>query len=586
VEPKFPRPKVLVVDLPKDSVEVFRVAGYNLTQGSFGQPFRVPSAPGKYHHLKPKATLPNYTEQEVIVADLAAPEPVYAPQVDDGPPPTESSVWADVASGVIDPRPRVMSLIRKNFDRIYRHGGIFVFLADGRRDPGYVQARPSYGSNIEVECQLPSDNWGCLSVLDSIDVTHDHGVEMEPALTEAGRVFALTRHLGESHFSCVIKPQAWLENRWVTMATSKYGDPVAGVLTPSEEDKGWIIILPRVQNIGELVRELFDELLPELAPALFPQAEGIRWTRRDDYELPTVLNFKSRIKDIEVESRERIHKLEGAIEGERKESGFLHELLTESGDELVTAVIQALKALGFRDVRDVDALAEVSDEKKESLREDVQIWDRSPTLLVEVKGIGGLPREAASLQVTKYIVPRMREWDRTDVHGLSVINHQRNLPALDRNDHVFQEDVLANAEQQGFGLMTTWDLFRLVRGFQRNGWQHENVQDVVYKIGRVEPIPSHYEYVGMIDAYWERPGALALQIERGALRSGDAVAYELSVDFVEEHIDSLQVDDVQVEEAFVGSHAGVKTSLTKQQAKRGTRVYRVHPSPSGGDGST
>jgi hypothetical protein len=90
-------------------------------------------------------------------------------------------------------------------------------------------------------------------------------------------------------------------------------------------------------------------------------------------------------------------------------------------------------------------------------------------VLVEVKGITGIPREASSLQVTKYLAPRMREWGRTDLHGLAIVNHQRHLPALDRDhEQVFQPDVLSNAEDQGFSLLTTWDLYRLVRALYRS----------------------------------------------------------------------------------------------------------------------
>lgn len=67
-------------------------------------------------------------------------------------------------------------------------------------------------------------------------------------------------------------------------------------------------------------------------------------------------------------------------------------------------------------------------------REDLRIYDDSPILLVEIKGISGFPRDAAALQVAKYLAPRMREWQRTDIQGLSIINHQRNLPGLDRDN--------------------------------------------------------------------------------------------------------------------------------------------------------
>jgi hypothetical protein len=170
----------------------------------------------------------------------------------------------------------------------------------------------------------------------------------------------------------------------------------------------------------------------------------------------------------------------------------------------------------------------------------------------------------------------MREWERTDVQGLLVINHQRNLPALDREHaHVFQDDVVTNAEQQGFGLLTTWDLFRLVRGYQRNGWSTEDVKNLFYRPGRIEPVPSQYELVGTVEAFWERPGALALAVSGAPIRVGDLVAYELPVDFLEERVTSLRLDDDEVPEASAGSLVGLKTTLGKVQARKHVRVFRV-----------
>ena len=84
----------------------------------------------------------------------------------------------------------------------------------------------------------------------------------------------------------------------------------------------------------------------------------------------------------------------------------------------------------------------------------------------------------------------MKEWHRTDVQGLAVINHQRNLRPLDREHKApFREDVLTNAQEQGFGLLTTWDLFRLARSYLKLGWKHEHIQALFYQNGRIEPSP-------------------------------------------------------------------------------------------------
>ncbi len=282
--PRFPRPKILAIDLKPDDVELLAKAGYNVSVGTFGHPLQTAPSPGQLRHLQPQASLPNYTEQEVIIADLAPPPPVNETAPQSGPPPEEASIWVNLGDGVIDPRPRVMSLVQEKFDRIHRHGGVFILLAEMRRDPGYVLARPSgmYRSSVEVEHEVPIDNWGCLSLLDALEVSGDQGVELEPGATEAAQAFALSRHLKDAHFSCVVKPGPMISERWITLARSKYGDPVAGIIVPSEQSEGWVIVLPRIAAPGQLMRELLDEVLPNLAPRLFPDTEGSRWTRRDE----------------------------------------------------------------------------------------------------------------------------------------------------------------------------------------------------------------------------------------------------------------------------------------------------------------
>jgi translation elongation factor EF-1alpha len=62
-------------------------------------------------------------------------------------------------------------------------------------------------------------------------------------------------------------------------------------------------------------------------------------------------------------------------------------------------------------------------------------------------------------------------------------------------------------------------------------------------------------------------------LESGVLRAGDRIAYELPVDFTEEDVTSLQLNDHDVEEAHAGDYVGLKTKLSKQQARRGVRVF-------------
>jgi hypothetical protein len=133
---------------------------------------------------------------------------------------------------------------------------------------------------------------------------------------------------------------------------------------------------------------------------------------------------------------------------------------------------------------------------------------------------------------------------------------------------------LTNAQEQGFGLLTTWDLFRLAHSYLKLGWKHEHIQALFYQNGRIEPIPKHYEFIGVVERFWEKVGAVGVRIEAAMLRVGNRIAFELPVEFEEQCVESLQVDKNPVSQAEVGMLAGIQTSLHKGQLKKGTRVFR------------
>ncbi|MFQ5882745.1 MAG: hypothetical protein ACE5I9_09795 [Candidatus Methylomirabilales bacterium] len=293
------------------------------------------------------------------------------------------------------------------------------------------------------------------------------------------------------------------------------------------------------------------------------------------YELPRILELKNKIRQIEEEARQQVVALGKAMDEERTAMAYLHDLITAKGRPLVSAVKRTLEVLGFQSIVDVDQEMRKAGDTS-PMRQDLQIHDASPILLIEVKGISGLPKDAEALQVWKYVAPRMREWNRTDIQGLAIINHQRNLPALDReNKAPFREDILTNAKEQKFGLLTTWDLFRLTRSYLKNGWKHEYIKGLFYQSGRIDPVPKHYEFIGVVEHFWEKAEAVGVRIEMAALRKGDRIAFELPVEFEEQTVESLQVDKKPVDQAEIGMLAGILTNLTREQAKKRIRVFRV-----------
>jgi hypothetical protein len=574
--PKYPKPKVLLIDVSDDAETFLRTEGFNVCTGSFGKPYRVEKSSGLRPVIVNGFLPPNTAEQEVVVIDLAVNEVLDEPQGEKYAPLEEDDWWAKCTHGVIDPRSRLAIAHQEEFDRILGHGGVFVVFA-GVRNSQVLKWGHNHGGRFVLVDDINYNNWSFLSILKGLEVERDLGEEISivDALSKSSIGQLLLEYATEATFSCTVGPMwSTLRERWITVAKNKYGDPVAGFIYPEDEKSGWVFVFPQVRDKAELTVSLLREVLPEFAPHLFPHAEGRRWLEHPEYELPRVFHLKRQIQAVKEEARRRVTALEQEMESEREEKGYLYDLICETGDSLVAAVQQTLETLGFQLVVNADEELEESGET-DPKREDLRINDTSPIVLVEVKGISGTPKDEDVLQVGKYIAPRMQEWKRFDIKGLSVVNHQRHLPALERdNDTLFRQDILTNAEKQKLGLLTTWDLFRLTRGYLKNGWVHEQVSPLFYRNGRIEPIPTHYEFLGVVEHFWPKANAIGIEIEK-SLAMGDRIAFELPVEFEEQIVESLQIDDESVEIVEAGQPVGIKTHLTKKQLKEGIRVFRV-----------
>jgi hypothetical protein len=555
------------MDLPQEVEENLRREGYTVETGDFGMAQEV----NRTDTLLPVpvANRPaSVTEQEIVVVDLAADPPLdyNVPAPNEG----EAAFFQNAANGAINPRPVMMNSLRvQAFDRILEHGGVFVVFLDEPASVDYVLAKVRY-QHLADEEHLKLSTWDLLTLLNRIEAKRDSGTEYK--LTDLGeKIPGVRQAMKGSGFRCTVSQGQLYERNWMPLARNKYDEVISAILSPSEEGSGVVFLFPRVTNKSRLILDLLTEFIPRVAPDLFPHIQRSDWVREPPYELPEIQALEQEAAAVEAKADARVKALEGTIADKRAERSYLYELLTAGDEDLVAAVKQTLEMLGFQNIIDVDGEAD----DQAPLREDLQILDRSPVLLVEVKGIAGLPKENYALQVDKYVAPRMREWERTDIQGLTIINHQLQKPGLDRQrDHVFQDDVITNAHARKIGLLTTWELYRLARSYLKNDWQPEHVVDLFYSAGVIEPIPTHYEPVGTINNFYEQAGAVTIELV-GAVAVGDKLAYDLPVEFTEEPIISMQLNDQQVEQADPGQEIGLVTGLSKDQARKGVRVFRV-----------
>ena len=580
-------PKILLIDLKDDSEKTLKSAGFNAESGTFGTPYKIKIS-SNYVPVDTNAKLPNYEEQEIIVFDLL-PQPTSEITRSTESVLGEKSFWGKCSQGFIDPRPITTHIVRDKFDRILDQNGIFIIFADNSSLTEIVWAfdSRSYGFNV-VETGF--DIWSFIKPLDAINFQADSssGTEIivERPDTLLGKL--ISRYANKSKFTCILRPKQVLEYRtnkviqsfnrdgdaWVVTAVNKYKDPIAGVITPDENHKGWIFIFPQIADKANFLLELLRDVLPTIVPERFPYSENKDWTEREEYQPLSVQELNKEIEKIKEESNRKIEALNEKIKEEKAQVEYQNKLLTDDGDSLVEAVEFAFKVLGFKNVVNVD-----EDYKKQgktnSNDEDLQIRDEGIDLLVEIKGVVGYPKDDDVFQVTKHVPIRMREWKSFDVKALSIINHQKAIPALDRENTLpFRQLVLDSATEQGLSLMTTFDFYRLVRSFIKNDWKHENIKDLFVQSGRVQIIPSHYQFVGVIEHYWEKAEAVGIRVKENSISVGDTIAFELPLEFEEMRVDSLQVEKQIVQTANASELAGIKTNLSKDTLKKGIKVFR------------
>lgn len=565
---KHSRPKILLIDMDDRSIEKLKQAGYDVSVGTFGKPHRVERSSDLSYVSLQSMNLPNYEEQEIVIVNIQTPEPLALP-TNDAPGKGVDVFWQKAIDGLIDPRPLAMSFAQSAFDKIQHHGGIFVVFAAALEENEYYYGADYYGTKSVRESTTYS-NWSFLEELRHCDVQNHYGCEItfDPAFSALTTL--LLRAQEGAEYYCTLSPGYYGKHHWIPIARNKYDEDVAGILL-YERPKGCIIILPQMPAVHSIILELLEDWCAEVNPQLFPHLEGSRWVHRMEYEIPSVLELQKQIETIKAQCEDRIRDAQAKSEGIRKEKADWYTLLRGSGEDLVQAVIRSLRGLGFKEILDVDADIKRQGNKS-PLREDIQVHDRSPILIIDVKGVRGCPDDDESRQAEKHAIMRIREWDRTDVQALTIINSERHLPPHDRNEKAYRDEIIEYAKETRMGLMTSWDLFRLLRNAEELGWPPEVLQLVFYRVGRIDPIPEHYKEIGKIVKVWEHAFGVMPNVP---ISVGDLLAVEVGDRFMEFNVDSLHIDDQTVQTAPVQSNCGIRFSDACKEIKEGARVFRV-----------
>lgn len=328
-------------------------------------------------------------------------------------------------------------------------------------------------------------------------------------------------------------------------------------------------VLPQVEDKAGLLKDLFENVLFRFFSDYFPDVEARNWIYSDTYKLPEEIEIQRKIVVRREEYERDIAKLEEEAKVINNKNTYLKHLLTESGSALVKAVKSFLEWLGFENVIDKDDTLAEGDLKEEDL-----CFDYGGThFLIEVKGINGTSTDSECSQVDKIVNRRMRELKTTEVHGIYIVNHQRNIEPLKRQIPPFNDNQKKDAEDQSRTLLYTMQLFALHSDIENGFISKVQARRDLLQIGLAQ-FHNHFISLGVPYKYYQDGMVICLNLQGIDISVGDLLYYEDNLQrLVGLRIESLQIEKQDYQTLSKGK-VGVKVD---KKVPRDKEIFVTKP---------
>ena len=317
----------------------------------------------------------------------------------------------------------------------------------------------------------------------------------------------------------VVADKQVTDEHFVSLLSNESGECVSYVYYCSDDYVKFV--LPQVEDKVGLLEELFENCLFKIFSDYFPDVEARNWIYSETYLLPDEKEIEHRIENKRKEYEKAIADLKEQAKTIREEKGHLKRLLTESGSTLVTAVKSLLEWLGFENVIDKDDTLKGGELKEEDLCFEYE----GNHIYMEVKGINGTSTDAECSQVDKVVNRRMRELKTTNVHGVYVVNHQKNIEPLKRKTPPFNETQIKDAENQSRTLVYTAQLFSLYFDIENGYITKEQARKTLLKPGLAQ-FHSHMHSLGVPYNYFKDDTVICLDLHNVQICVGDTLYFE------------------------------------------------------------
>jgi hypothetical protein len=342
-----------------------------------------------------------------------------------------------------------------------------------------------------------------------------------------------------------------VDEDFLPLLCNEEGGCVSYVYTDSENYA--MFVLPQVDDKAGLLKELFEKIIFRYFSEYFPDIEARNWIHGENYLMPDELEIQRRIEAKREELENEIEKLEQDASIIREQNNYLKQLLTESGGNLVTAVKTFLEWLGFENVIDKDDTLKEGDLKEEDLCFDYE----GTHVIVGVKGINGTSTDKECAQIDKIVSRRMRQLKTTDVHGIYIVNNQRNVEPLKRMTPPFNDNQINDAKGECRTMVYSTQLFALYSDIENGYLSKESARSCFMQLGLVD-FHVGLTSLGVPYNYHHDETVICLELNGVEVSVGDLIFYRDPLNrLVGCKVESIELDKEPLDSASSG-RVGIK----------------------------
>lgn len=555
--------KICGLNLSQGTVEYLHSEGINVYPGSLGKQVRLKySLYGSSFRVSPQTDIPNNLhEYGKIIIDLTT-ESIVEYEYADHEPGDEKSFRTNYLichrpQTLFDPTALVLSYkVEPILENALKQGALLVLFC---------------GKNESIKYNISGDEdfsheYGNYSFLSyPVDIRNRNG-EILKAEKGSAEIYKLMSKYTEGcqyHVTFDL-PRTYnagkseIKDNYFPLIYSHDNEVVSFYIL---DGKSGIFFFPDIDNKAIFLKEFFSEAAPELLPALFPNEVKDKWLEDERYSLPNQERLLLEKQKIIEDFKSNLDKKEFEIEENNRKYGFLRNLLTATGTELVTAVIKFLHWLGFDTAIDADML----ESETGVFEEHIQIETDKGLIIIEVKGIGGTSTDSECSQIGKIRYRRAKQRNDFNVFPLYIVNHQRHLPADERVNPPFNKRQISDAVNDQRGMLTTWQLFNLYTLVEGGLLTKEELRACFYRDGYIDFVQRCRKFLGVPKEYYQDNKIVVMELgDHPKLKIGDTLIVVHKGSVYSAKLQSIQVDGRDIGESVAGELGlGLDRSIRK-----------------------